>query len=325
MSTESVNIESTPKIQVSKKRELTSPEFDIEYKKNRLVSGSSISSESDLNNSVVADTADTAMSETSEMASESNPDSTPMVTDVTDVNPSQEATASHIMIPPSEMVKISELLKTTFQGEIVAMVESIVQGVLKGLQDQISSLQKANLELQNENRSLTSRVTALESQVDQAEQYSRRNCLRISGIQETNNENTDEIVLKVASDIGSSVQLPDIDRSHRIGNPNRNRIKPRDIIVKFATYRARADFYKKRTSLKDSGYLRVFVNEDLTRRRSGQLYQARVLMKSGRLKGAWSSDGTILIKTNDDSVHRVTTLTDLIPFGYVAAVRDQPT
>lgn len=310
--------ENTPKPQISKKRELTSPEFEIENKKNRFLSSSSSElsdlSESDLNNSV-----STPTTKTTTMASESDTNPTPMLTDV---NPSQEVTASHIVIPPSELMKISEMLQNTFRGEIVTMVDTVVQGVLKGLQEQVTALQKSNLDLQNENKSLVSRVAALESQVDQAEQYSRRNCLRISGIQESSNENTDEIVLKMASDIGSGIQLIDIDRSHRIGNPNRNRTKPRDIIVKLSTYRARADFYKKRTSLKDKGYLRVFVNEDLTRRRSGLLYQARALMKSGNLKGAWSSDGTILIKTNDESVRRVTSLSDLVPFGYSGLVRD---
>ena len=47
-------------------------------------------------------------------------------------------------------------------------------------------------------------------------------------------------------------------------------------------------------------------------------------MKSGRLKGAWSSDGTILIKSNDESVRRVISWTDLIPFGYVVVVPGQP-
>ena len=47
-----------------------------------------------------------------------------------------------------------------------------------------------------------------------------------------------------------------------------------------------------------------------------------MLMKSGNLKGVWSSDGTILIKTNDESVRRVTSLSDLVPFGYSGLVSD---
>ena len=152
---------------------------------------------------------------------------------------------------------------------------------------------------------------------NQAEQYSRRNCLRISGFTEDDNIPTDDIVLKLAADTGSSVTLQDIDRSHRIGNPTSPKRKvPRDIIVKFSTYRARANFYKARTSLKDNGHEGVYVNEDLTKKRNGYLYEARKLFKRGELKGAWSSDGTILIKDNLDEVHRISSLNDLIPFGY---------
>ena len=115
MSEDIVCVESTPKPSISKKRELTSPEFDAEYKKNRLLSGSSESSESDLNISSVADT---SKSEISVMAAESDLNSTAMLTDA---NPSQETSqetsASHIMIPPVEMAKIAEMLKSTFRGE----------------------------------------------------------------------------------------------------------------------------------------------------------------------------------------------------------------
>ena len=52
-------------------------------------------------------------------------------------------------------------------------------------------------------------------------------------------EDTDDIVLKIASDIGSDLQLHEIDRSHRVGKPGEHRTRPRDIIVKFTSYRAR--------------------------------------------------------------------------------------
>ena len=103
-----------------------------------------------------------------------------------------------------------------------------------------------NSSLLGENQQLRERVEILERKVDQAEQYSRRNCLRISGVKEHPFESTDDIVLKMAADIESEVQLSDIDRSHRVGNPKTPRSKPRDIIVKFATYRSRRSFYKQR-------------------------------------------------------------------------------
>ena len=59
----------------------------------------------------------------------------------------------------------------------------------------------------NENRALLARVSNLEKAVDQGEQCSRRNNLRITGYRETENENTDDIVLKIAADIGSDIEL----------------------------------------------------------------------------------------------------------------------
>ena len=107
------------------------------------------------------------------------------------------------------------------------------------------------------------------------------NCLRISGVKEHPFESTDDIVLKMAADIESEVQLSDIDRSHRVGNPNTPTSKPRDIIVKFATYRSR-----QRTRLKDAGHPGEFVSEDLTKFRSGILYEARKLSKVEFVKDA---------------------------------------
>ena len=54
------------------------------------------------------------------------------------------------------------------------------------------------------------------------------------------------------------------------------------------------------------------------------MYEARKLVKADSLQGAWSSDGTILIKDNDDGVHRVSALTDLIPFGYIPPALKKP-
>lgn len=304
---------STPKLQGSKKRELTSPEFDdSEYKKNRLNSTSSESEISDLNESTC----------TLPPASAAKSKDTPNMASEMDIVSQEPVSTPHIMIPPSEMAKLAQMIKDTYRGEIESMIDSIVKGVVSGLTEKIKSLEEANADLQQKNELLLSKISALESQADHSEQYSRRNCLRISGVPEQNEENTDTIVLQIATDIGSTIQLSDIDRSHRVGNVNRARTRPRDIIIKLATYRARLDLYKRRTSLKQSGHAGVFINEDLTRKRSNMLFHARRLLKAQRLKGAWSSDGTVLVKDNDNKVHRVASLSDLVPFGYAPGASD---
>lgn len=267
----------------------------MDIKKNK---PSSLSSESELEISDLSDTS--ALPPIIEMAS----------------SDTSASTSSHIVIPPSKLTKISEMLKDTFRGEIVTLVDSVVQGVLKGLNDRIASLEVRNETLEGQNKALLSRVAVLERAADQAEQYSRRNNIRISGCPELGNEDTDNIVLKIASDIGSDLQLHEIDRSHRVGKPGEHRTRPRDIIVKFTSYRARQKLYKMRAALKDKGYERTFLNEDLTQYRSKVLYEARKLVKADRAKGAWSSDGNILIKDYDDVVRRLSSTNDLFTIHF---------
>ena len=84
---------------------------------------------------------------------------------------------------------------------------------------------------------------------DDLEQYTRRSCLRISGIPETQNEDTTHHVLILAGEVGADISIDDIDRSHRVGrfqehNANEDdfgdirdepsqSFRSREIIVKF--------------------------------------------------------------------------------------------
>lgn len=175
-----MNEPETPNANVNtKKGELSSPEFSVDKKNKISLSISSVSDVSDISELSVTEQSPTEMATGTQQLS-----STP-----------------HITIPPSEMMKLSEMLKETFKGEIVNLADSVVEGVLKGLNDRIGSLEEKNKVLETQNNDLKARVLVLENKAEQAEQYSRRNILRITGCPETNTENTDEIVLRMASDI----------------------------------------------------------------------------------------------------------------------------
>ena len=196
-----MNTSSTPiSASSSKKRELQSPEELAELKKNKLAE-----IESDISDLFI-------MSNTEEKGA------------------SEVASQSIIQLDSANMETIAELLKSSFQPQIAQMVTSIVNGVLEGLQSAISATSLENKRLSSENKELKTRVADLEAKVDAAEQYSRRNCLRVAGVPEPTNgqtENTDEYIINLTRDLGV-----DIERSHRIGKP-RALGRPRDIIVKF--------------------------------------------------------------------------------------------
>ncbi|KAJ8301926.1 hypothetical protein KUTeg_020913 [Tegillarca granosa] len=87
--------------------------------------------------------------------------------------------------------------------------------LLNELKNEIQILRKENKTLKADNDNL--RIN-----IDDLEQYSRRNAIRISGIPENSgSENTDDIVKKVVSDMGISINDEDIDRSHRSRRPQK--------------------------------------------------------------------------------------------------------
>ena len=214
--------------------------------------------------------------------------------------------AMHIPPPDPETLKtmniISVYLKTEVSGLIKAAVETAIESKLGPIKEENARLTKENIEL-------TKRVTKLESAIDDSEQYSRRNSLRVSNVKEDSDENTDQIVLSIANELNVDISPNDIDRSHRVGKPSTS--KPRDILVKFATYRARQRLYGIRSSLKNSEYDGVFLNEDLTQRRSKLLYEARLKVKENYLQGAWSMDGRLFIKDHKDKVFRLNNESDI--------------
>ena len=64
--------------------------------------------------------------------------------------------------------------------------------------DRLKKLHDENKRLPQENEQLKTHATRLEQDIDDSEQYSRRKNLRVPMFQESPNENTDGIVLKIA-------------------------------------------------------------------------------------------------------------------------------
>ena len=223
---------------------------------------------------------------------------------------------TNIVMSHADLAIIGQQLTDTFQSKIESIVRSIadlvipeiVKGVTAKLESRVSTLE-------SENDFLRKRVNQLENSLDAAEQYSRRNNLRISGLPESPNESTDDLVLAMSSAIGANVSLEEIDRSHRVGAKNHksggNNPKPRDVIVKFVSYRSRQKMFKQRGAAKSNGYKNVYVNEDLTRNRSFTLFRCRELKRQGRIQDAWSSDGKIIVKDRSGKIRPITPDGDL--------------
>ena len=99
--------------------------------------------------------------------------------------------------------------------QMKSIVQPLIQTMMKEKDDKIEELEK---ELCNVKQASTN----LQDEVDELEQYSRRNNLRIWGgddLKEQTNENTNALIVKYAEKVGVNITEAAIGRSQRVGNP----------------------------------------------------------------------------------------------------------
>lgn len=152
------------------------------------------------------------------------------------------------------------------------------------LEKRFSATELENKHLKAEVLRLSSIVEHHSVQINDIEQYSRRDCVEIAGVPEGEQENTNELVMKIGNLIGVNINESDISVSHRLpkpsyssrareGMPGFNTNHPK-IIVKFVRRVTKEQFYRARKHLKDkstrdigfstASVNKIFISESLT-------------------------------------------------------------
>lgn len=208
----------------------------------------------------------------------------------------------HALRSPLVVKEIVDAIYTTVYEKIASELHDSFLLELKKSEDQITSLTASS-------DFLKKKIVSLESSLDEQEQYSRRQCLRIYGVTEEANENTDKLVLDLATKMKVPLDPRDIDRSHRISpkpvatslasesasssTTPKSEPRPKPLIVKFSRYNARQLLYAAKSKLKNSG---ILIREDLTPFRQNLFYKA---MKNENTSYTWSNDGKIFSLTKN--------------------------
>ena len=110
----------------------------------------------------------------------------------------------------------------------------------------------------------------------------------IYGIEETDKEETDQLVLDVINkDMDIDLPISAIERTHRIGTPKQKKKKSRPIIVKFVCYYDRKNVYVNKKCLKGKG---ISVTESF---KMQKLLEAR---ETHGFSNTWTIDGRIMYK-----------------------------
>lgn len=231
-------------------------------------------------------------------------------------------------------VELQEIMSKIGKIDIMEQSLQVLSNKYDELTKEYHKLKNQHSELEKDHKALKSQVLKSEKvitmhsqNINDLEQYSRRECLEIRGIPVTQDESTDEIVGKVGEIIGVDIDADDISISHRLADKVITRSDgvqmKRDpaIIVKFTHRTTRDDFYRARKKLhkrstKDLGFTRqrenpIFISESLTARNRMIFNRCLEFKKKNYFKFIWTHYGTtflrkdtnssvIVIKTEDD-------------------------
>ena len=102
--------------------------------------------------------------------------------------------------------------------------------------------------MREEVESLRARVQTQSFELDRLQQYSRRDNIRVYGVDEKEGECTNTIIVKLAHDMGVVIEEQELSVSHRLG---RKTGKPRPIIAKFVRRDTKTKMMRAKKELRD--------------------------------------------------------------------------
>ena len=190
-------------------------------------------------------------------------------------------------------------LKRDHQDEIRELKKSLEfsQGIIDDLESRLKNLSSSLTgELREITKSNTSEIKQLNTQVNKLEDYSRKPNIRIDGVEEHVNENSEQTQVKVEKIIKEKLKLDfiDVEVAHRI-NKGKATVGPRTIIAKIPRITQRNAIFKNTWKLKTTG---IFFNEDVSdgtmKKRKEQLPELKAAKSAGKI--AYFVGDRLLIK-----------------------------
>ena len=235
----------------------------------------------------------------------------------------------HPIVPPGlhlsedDIVRIASKMKELLSDEIKTLVKTQIEAAVAPLRDELNSMKSDLAKVQKELKNAIVRN-------DDLGQYSRRSCLRIVSIKESDNQDVTQKVQELAQHVEAAISIHDIDRAHRVDSPRddiptdipdseedisdepRGPRRSREIIVKFTNTSARLRSLKGRAILRTRKE-NTNINEVLAKKRGDLAYESRKLKKANRIKKTWVYNGHVFLSrtmmTTNWASHQRTILT----------------
>ena len=154
--------------------------------------------------------------------------------------------------------KIAEAVLKLIRSDLITAVNKALELFFKEVMEQLN--EKVDRIAATVQRS--GLLARYESDSDKLEQYSRRESIRVSGLDIPDGADTAvlmEQVCKLASDIGVDLSKNDIVACHSVGGG-----KHKQLLCRFTTRIKKEEVMRAKKKLKDVAGGKVYVNEDLT-------------------------------------------------------------
>ena len=222
----------------------------------------------------------------------------------------RNAQAEEIMVLKTELAQIKES-------------QQFISMQFEELKAENAKLIKCNKNLEKDYQKLRDEVEMLHDvqtdqfeHLDNLEQYGRRENLEFEGVPQVQNEDTTEVVIKIADKLNINLNENDISIAHRLptkrpgkSNNSSTNLPTPAIIARFANRRIRNLIYSKRSAARKipttefpvPGITRLFINENLTSYRKKLPWQTKQKMKENNYKYIWTKNGRIFIRKDDES------------------------
>ena len=191
-----------------------------------------------------------------------------------------------------------------------------LQGIAGNNKKEVDEIKSENMCLKQIVLELKNLLENTEKNLNNLEQYSRRECIEINGIPCTHEESTDEIVVALAKQVGVHITTNDISVSHHLKNLTKSK-QPSTIIAKFVSWKIRNQIFENRFKLKKANLGKmIFINESLTRTNRKIFNMCRNFKKDNNWKYVWMKQGqTYLKKSDSDNTLKIESICDLSKYG----------
>ena len=114
------------------------------------------------------------------------------------------------------------------------------------LKKEVRFLKTSLEEVKEDNDAMAEDLATAINKIDDLEQYSRKHNLEFHGIPESSQENLAEQIIKLGNVLNVPIRNNDIDICHRLSASKKSNNKPRPIIARFKSYRAKKALYIQR-------------------------------------------------------------------------------